>query len=235
MPRLNRQISYTKVYHIILRGVNKQDIFFSKNDYYKFLDIIQDTKEKYKYDVYTYCLMPNHIHIIMYDIENKLSKIMQIIAIRYSMYFNKKYDRVGHLFQNRFLSKKIEDKEYLKMACRYIHQNPLKAGIGKVEDYKWSSYQEFVTKENIINTEMILSIFSQLNKEQAKTEFVKFHNAEANRKIYELMEYEMEDKITDEQLSEYICELFEISNVYEILQFNTKKRDALFCISFFIK
>ena len=210
MPRANRQISKTKVYHIIIRGIDKQDIFFFERDYYKFLKIIKEVKKDYNFDIYAYCLMTNHVHMVIYDKEEQFSKIMQIIEIKYVKYFNKKYERTGHLFQNRFLSKQIENREYLKIVCRYIHQNPAKAGICKTEDYKWSSYNEYLDKNIIINSKMLLRIFSE-NENEARKEFIKYHSNELNKKIYELFEFEFEDRLSDEQLIEYVCEYFKMS------------------------
>ena len=161
MPRIARMYSELKVYHIIIRGIDKQDIFLDTYDKDKFLKIIRDTKEKYNYEVYAYCLMDNHVHLIIYDKDEKISKIMQSIEIRYVSYFNLKYDRVGHLFQDRFHSKRIGDREYLKLACRYIHQNPAKAGIAKTEEYKWSSYKEYIKTPEIINNKLLLLVFSK--------------------------------------------------------------------------
>jgi len=149
MSRVARVKSSTKVYHVILRGNGKQDIFLDDEDKGKFLKEIKNTKEKYGYELYTYCLMTNHVHLVMFDKEEKLSKIMQSLEVAYSSYFSKKYEKVGHLFQNRFLSKPVETREYLMQVCRYIHQNPVKAGISKVDDYNWSSYKEYITQSNI--------------------------------------------------------------------------------------
>lgn len=226
MPRIIRQISNTKVYHIILRGIDKQDIFLSEKDYNKFLKILKETKEKYEYEIYSYCLMNNHVHIIIYDKDNNLSKIMQSMAISYSIYFNKKYDRVGHLFQNRYLSKKIEDKEYLKTVCRYIHQNPQKAGIERTETYKWSSYKEYIERKSIINPKMLLSLFDE-SECKAKKEFIKFHNIQSKTEISDLIEYEMKEKMTDEEVLKYICEFIKIDNVHKILEFNIEKRNNI--------
>lgn len=229
LPRIARDYSELKVYHVILRGVNKQDIFLSKSDYSKFLEIIGQTKEKFEYEIYAYCLMNNHIHIVIYDKNNNLSRIMQCVEGSYANFFNKKYERVGHLFQNRFLSKKIENREYLKMVCRYIHKNPLKAGIARTDEYKWSSYKEYIKYNKLIDTRFLLSIFSE-NIEEAKEEFIKFHNIESNKEIYDFMEYEMQEKITDEQLIKYICDLINVENVYEILKLDTKERNRVLMI-----
>lgn len=146
MPRISRQKSTTKVYHVILRGNAKQDIFLDKQDFGKFLKEICNTKEKYQYELYAYCLMTNHVHLILHDKNDNLSKVLQSLTISYSSYWNKKYERVGHLFQNRFLSKNVETAEYLKNLCRYIHQNPVRAGIADIDKYPWSSYQEYTKK-----------------------------------------------------------------------------------------
>ena len=227
MSRRPREYSNIKVYHIIIRGIDKQDIFYDEDDKVKFIDIIKDTKEKYNYEIYSYCLMNNHVHLIVYDKEKQISKIMQSIQVSYSFFFNKKYERVGHLFQNRFFSKKIEDREYLKVVCRYIHQNPQKAGIGKTENYKWSSYMEYVDKKYIINPKMLLMVFS-LNKDEAKNEFIKFHNINNSSKedeIRSLIEYELYEKMTDDDINKYICEIFEVNNATEILNCDNKIRD----------
>ena len=84
MPRIARKISMTKVYHVILRGNDRQDIFYEEQDYKKFLKLIVVTKEKYQYEVYAYCLMTNHVHLILYDKNDQISKIMQSIEIAYS-------------------------------------------------------------------------------------------------------------------------------------------------------
>lgn len=228
MPRIGRQTSYTKVYHVILRGIDKQDIFLIERDYSKFLEIIGDTKEKFDFDIYAYCLMSNHVHIIIYDKMQQISKIVQSVAIKYSMYFNKKYDRVGHLFQARFLSKQIESREYLKSACRYIHQNPLKAGIEKTEKYKWSSYKEYTKKSKIINPQMLLLTFAQ-NQQDAIKEFIKFHNIEFEQEVIDVIEYELKEKLSDEELLRYICKFLKMkyTDIRAMLVNDKNKRNEI--------
>ena len=228
MPRIARKYSEIKVYHIIIRGIDKQNIFIEECDKYKFIDIIKETKGKYNYEIYVYCLMDNHVHLVIYDKEQKISKIMQSIQISYAIYFNLKYDRIGHLFQDRFFSSKVETREYLKMVCRYIHQNPQKAGIAKVDQYKWSSYKEYIGRNKIINNEVVLSVFSE-NSKEAIEEFVKFHNidSDANKEeeIENIIKYELSRKMTDNEIRKHICELLNIENIYEILRYNNKIRN----------
>lgn len=223
MPRVARKLSDTKVYHIILRGNDKQDIFYDEQDYEKFLKEMIRTKEKYVYDLYAYCLMPNHVHLTIYDKENQISRIIQSIAVSYSSYFAKKYDKVGHLFQNRFLSKNIETRKYLLELCRYIHQNPIKAGISEMIDYRWSSYKEFIEGDKIISSDFIFSIFGD-KKLNAMNNFIAFHNNNLE-KINDEVEYEILEKLTDEQLSKRIKMILGLEDIRKVRTYNAKIRN----------
>ena len=224
MPRMARKKSSTKVYHIILRGNAKQDIFFDTKDYEKFLKELITTKEKYQYELYAYCLMPNHVHLIIYDKNEQLSKILQSLTVTYSFYFNKKYERVGHLFQNRFLSKNIENKDYFIYLCRYIHQNPSNAGIEKMQEYKWSSYQEYIRESKIIDLQPLLTLFDNEMGEAVK-KFQEFHKINPKTKLNDFVEYEMIEKLNDEQARKYIMEILEIDNMQELNDYSIKKRN----------
>lgn len=228
MPRIARDYSKIKVYHITIRGIDKQNIFFDEKDKNKFIEIVKSAKEKYEFDIYAYCLMDNHVHIVIYDKNEMISKIMQSIQISYVIYFNKKYERIGHLFQDRFFSKKVENREYLKMLCRYIHQNPLKAGISKTEEYKWSSYQKYIKFNKLVDTKLLLSIFSQ-NIEEAKKEFIKFHNMNFDEskenEIKDMLEYEVYERLTDQQIEKCICEILNMKCIQEISRDNMEIRN----------
>lgn len=224
MPRKAREQSNTKVYHIILRGNSKQDIFLDKQDYLKLLKEIDNTKKIYNYNLYSYCLMTNHVHLIIFDINDNISKILQSITIRYSSYFNKKYERVGHVFQNRFLSKNIETKEYLLNVCRYIHKNPLKAGMITTNDYEWSSYKEYIDKSIRVNTKTILQLLGN-NRQEAIENFIEFHKKEDEQKqLNKLYEYEMIEKLNDEQVERYLAEIWNLKYSIDISNFSTEKR-----------
>lgn len=222
MPRIARQISKTNVYHTMIRGNDKQDIFLDEQDYYKFLKEVKNTKIKYKYQLYAYCLMPNHAHLVIHDKEEKLSKIVQSLTISYSEYFNKKYERIGHLFQNRFLSKNVENREYLLELCRYIHQNPVKAKIELIEKYQWSSYREYIYNPSLIDSEQVFKFFGR-NKNEAIKGFIEFHKFnidEAN----DLLEYEIRKRLTDEEVSKYIKKILKVNNFNKIRELNVEDR-----------
>lgn len=233
MPRQPRRKSHSEVYHCMLRGINKQDIFFEDKDYLQFQDVIRKTKKKFLYQLYSYVLMPNHIHLEIKDKNQKISKIIHSITTSYANYFNKKYERKGHLFENRFQSKNVENTYYLLNLVRYIHQNPLKAGSSKMEKYKWSSYSTYFNdekieeKDKIVDTEEVLKMFSA-KKEEAQKQFLKF-----NQKIFkfqensELLEYEIKNKLTDEEVIYFIKEELGIYNIQEIQNYNVEKRNEI--------
>ena len=90
-----------------------------------------------------YCLMENHVHLLVCDPKQKTPLMMKKLGVSYAQYFNRKYDRTGHLFQDRYLSEAVEDDAYLLMVFRYILNNPRKAGICATRDYPWSSYAQY--------------------------------------------------------------------------------------------
>lgn len=141
MPRQARQRSVTDVYHVIQRGISHILIFCEDADRLMFINLLKlEACETFK--VYCYCLMDNHLHLIVKS--DRLSFHIHRIFSIYAGWFNHKYERKGYLFQNRFKSEVIEDEGYLLRCCRYVLQNPLKAGLcGKVSEYRWSSYSDY--------------------------------------------------------------------------------------------
>ena len=134
MTRQPRLSSQSGIYHVMLRGVNRQQIFEDEEDYRKFIFILHDmTSPKDELQrplpprcaLYSYCLMPNHVHLLIQEKEEKLSNTVKQIASRYAMYYNNKYEHFGHLFQDRFKSEPVDDYPYFLTLIRYIHQNPV--------------------------------------------------------------------------------------------------------------
>lgn len=154
MARKIREISPTGVYHVCLRGVNKQRIFEYVEDYDGFFRILETTMHKDKYgnqvetpnfDLFAYCLMDNHIHLLLGTRTISLGDIIKRIASSYAQFFNYRYKRVGHLFQDRYRSEVCKDAKYFYTLLTYIHSNPVKAGICQHPDqYHYSSYDDIV-------------------------------------------------------------------------------------------
>ncbi|MFH1478683.1 MAG: transposase [Candidatus Omnitrophota bacterium] len=148
MPNGPRLLIKNSCYHIIARGNQKQVIFKSNLDYEEYLKRISHYKVKYQFKLYSFCLMPNHIHMIgQIEKEKNLSKFMHGLNRSYTAYFNEKYNKVGYLWQGRFKSKIITKDKYLIDCLTYIELNPVRANIVTTPyEYKWSSYKERVLK-----------------------------------------------------------------------------------------
>lgn len=132
--------SSTDIYHVILRGINRQKIFFDEEDYEYFIDLLKRYREISCYEIYAYCLMGNHIHLLIRTGKEPLDKIFRRIGASFVYWYNLKYQRAGHLFQDRFKSEAVEDDRYFLTVLCYILRNPVKAGIcSSPEDYPYSS------------------------------------------------------------------------------------------------
>lgn len=163
MSRIKRIMSESGIYHVMVRGNAGDNIFIDSQDKEKYIKILKEKKEDANFRLYAYCIMTNHFHIIIKEEDEPLSNIMKRINISYALYFNKKYDRVGHVFQGRYRSEPIEDDRYLLTAVRYIHNNPVKAKLVTIcDEYSWSSYNEYIrrTDESLIDSGFVLSLFS---------------------------------------------------------------------------
>lgn len=132
-------------YHIIVRGNGGQDIFFDDDNRNHFLSLVEDGVERFSHRVHCYCLMSNHVRLVIQVADIPLSCIMQNLSFRYTRYINLKTQRIGHLFQGRYKALLIETDSYLLELARYIHNNPVRAKKVQVaSDYQWSSHSEYV-------------------------------------------------------------------------------------------
>lgn len=201
MPRYARTMSKSQVYHVILRGNNKGWIFIDDEDKYRILGTLKEKKADQGFYLYAYCIMDNHIHLLVKEGNDSISKIIKRIATSYALYFNKKYKRIGHVFQDRYKSENIEDERYLLSAIRYIHQNPVKAGIGKIGTYKWSSYKLYMEEnKDFKEINEILAMYSE-DKSKARSLFVKFNKENACENFLEI---EQEKEINRTNIQEFV-------------------------------
>ena len=158
MPRTARKQSRTGIYHVMLRGINKQQIFHDEEDCLYFLKLLDRFKKPCGYSLYAYCLMGNHVHLLLKECgEVPVGGIFRHIGSSYVYWYNLKYERTGHLFQDRFRSEPVEDDGYLLTVFRYILLNPVKAGLcSQAEQYKYSSAGEYLNgKKGITDTAFI--------------------------------------------------------------------------------
>lgn len=192
MPRQQRDKSNTGFYHVMIRGNERKNLFLDDQDRLYFMGILKTKKEDNRYKLHAFCIMDNHVHLLLQECEEDIANIMKRINISYVFYFNKKYQRIGHLFQDRYRSEKIEQDSYLLAVVRYIHRNPLKAGIVEnMETYTWNSYREYALEsighEKPVETELILGIFSE-NRDEARKEFIQFMDEEEPERFLEINE-----------------------------------------------
>lgn len=218
MPRHKRKLSETGIYHVMLRGINGKIIFADDEDNKRFIQSVNKARRNGNFLLYAYCLMGNHVHLLIKENE-KIGKSIKRIAVSFVQWYNKKYDRYGHLFQNRFKSEAVEDDTYLLVVLRYIHQNPVKAGVCQLPiDYNWSSYQEYIKRYNgkrvKIDAEFIDDYF--LDKEDFEL-FMQEVNDD------NCLEYKCKERLSDEELKEIIIKEFKIDGLSNISKIDRDK------------
>lgn len=185
MPQRKPIFFQNGYFHVYNRGHNKQKIFLHYKDYVRYLLRLKEYLEKHPITLLCYCLMPNHIHLILrQDSEEPIDVFIHRLHTAYTMFFNKKYERVGSVFQSRFKAKCIETDEYLLHGSRYVHINPIEllrpqgpALNSQLTKYPWSSYQEYTQPSSslpisLCDTSIILNYFKKENKQQSYKQFV---------------------------------------------------------------
>ena len=189
MPRKARSIVVTNFSHVIVQGINKNFVF--KDNYFKelYLSLIKKYLEETDIEILSYCVMDNHIHIMLY-LENvdELSPFMQKVNTCFAVKYNKIKNRVGFVFRNRFYLQPINSERQIYNCLVYIHRNPIKANIvSKYEEYEFSSYNEFFGKKNLLTDKGIKLIFGSTTN-FLKT-FEKIHKDRIIEDIKEVQEY----------------------------------------------
>jgi REP element-mobilizing transposase RayT len=151
-------------YHVITRGNQRQKVFIDEKDFLKYLEFLSDYKDRYGFSIYAYVLMSTHIHLLIETGKVGLSKILQGINQRFTMYFNRRYSTVGHLFQGRYKAILCDRDVYLFSLVKYLHHNPVRAGVvSQPEEYRWSSHREYLgmKKNGLVDTGLLLRMFSE--------------------------------------------------------------------------
>ena len=217
MPRQARRKSESGIYHIMLRGINQQQIFEDEEDSFRFLETLSKYKEQCGYEIYAYCLMGNHVHILLKEGKENLTLVLKRIAGSYVYWYNWKYRRSGHLFQDRFKSEPVEDDAYFLTVIRYIHQNPIKAGICKnLDGYKFSSYGEYTNNATLIDIDFCLGI---INKEQ----FIEFNNEFSDDVCLDISDNDF--RLTDDEALKIIWKICKCKTVSDFQRLDKIKRN----------
>ena len=219
MARQARVKSTTGIYHVILKGLDGRNIFLDDSDRSIFIEKLNKAREAGGFQLYAYCLMDNHIHLLIKEGE-ELGTSIKRITVGYVQLHNNKYGRTGHLFQNRFSSEVIEEEQYLMAVVRYIHRNPLKAGmIARLEEYPWSSYDKVIQAYQVNSTTLDIEIIKDYFPTVA--DFVRFSEEENQDKCLEI---NPKTRLNDVQLTDMLRQNGKYLNLGEL---SVEKRNRL--------
>jgi REP element-mobilizing transposase RayT len=207
----------------MVRGINRQDIFQNNEDRIVFLEKLSAVKERSECSIYAYCLMSNHVHLLIGEGVETISQIMKRLGSSYAYWYNKKYERIGHLFQGRFRSEPINVETYLLAALRYIHQNPVKAGIAQsCESYPWSSYHDYInperTAKSLTDTELGLKTTGGLRQ------FAEFHQKPCSN---DLLDIDDVTRATDALAEQLIKQVLGGRTTVDLLEMPIPERNML--------
>lgn len=233
MPRIARKKSNSGIYHIIMRGINRQIIFRDNEDANRYIQTLAMFQKKCGYKIYAYCLMGNHVHLLMEEIEEDIGDSIKRISVSYVYWYNWKYERCGHLYQDRYRSETVEDDRYFLTVLRYIHQNPIKAGLViSPGEYRWSSYREYLGSGHFIDKDFALKLFHS-DQNVALQEFKKFHQIVSNDNCLEISEKAIRKDSEAEALIKAISglnscqELKEVDRARQIVIFQALAKEGL--------
>jgi REP element-mobilizing transposase RayT len=210
MPRIARKVIDTKYFHVMVQGIGR-DYVFEYEDWKEFyIQCMQKAKQKENVKIIAFCVMGNHVHILVKaeTIEN-LSKFMHMANSDYSRYYNRENKRVGHVFRNRYRSEPIKDIKQLINCLAYIHNNPVKASMmEKAEDYKWSSYINYLTGKGVTDFEEA-SIHFDISPNNLKSIM---QEKSFNWMEYDDKEYENKEEVLTELIKKYNINSSRIDN-----------------------
>ncbi|SHK58493.1 REP-associated tyrosine transposase [Desulforamulus aeronauticus] len=232
MPRHQRILSENGTYHVMIRGNERKNLFLDEEDKQKFIEILNTKKEETGFLIFAYCLMDNHVHLLVRESIEGLATIMKRINVSYVYYFNQKNRRTGHLFQDRFKSEPIDEERYLLSVLRYIHNNPLKAGmVEKPEQYKWSSYGSYLNphrpEAKMVDTAFILSLMAN-DQKKAIQEFKKFSIEKDESEFLDIEEgniWTIEE--AKSYLEEYLTKRWRGKSIEELMDHKDSRREII--------
>jgi REP element-mobilizing transposase RayT len=228
MPRQPRQKSETGIYHVIVRGIGQQEIFYDEKDMQRYLETVIKVSSENSVSILGYCLMSNHVHLLINEGGTNISSIMKRIGVSYAYWYNRKYERSGHVFQDRYKSEPVENDAYLLTVIHYIHHNPVKASlVNKPHEYKWSScaayYKADVQTVNYPETEIILSMFHK-EKKKAIEAFRKFMEAANDNHC---LEYQETKRISDTETYEIIKQMMKGKPISSLQTMGQEERSKI--------
>lgn len=206
MPRKARKIAASGVYHIMVRGIDKMQLFQDDADYVQYLYYLNFCQND-QFEILAYCLMGNHVHLLVRTQKQNteaMENAMRSISIRYAAYYNRKYDRVGSVFQGRFASQTVESVGYFLRVLRYIHNNPLAADmVADLPHYQWSSYPDYFTSRSGLCTVHTEYAFRLRTREW----LLVWHSQKENNRVGFLDVDNSKKRLPDEEVKRLILQL----------------------------
>lgn len=223
MGRSARKKSTSNIYHVMVRGVNKEPIFLDDKDRLRYLDVLAKVKEKAPFDIHAYCLMNNHVHLLLQEMEESVGDTLRRVGSSYAYWFNRKSERVGHLFQGRFNSEVVEDDSYFLTVLRYIHQNPVKAKITlHCGEYPWSSYA--VYEGAVRGGNVLVDTAFSLGLMGGREQLLQFINAPNSDRCLDL---ENVTKLSDREFLILAEELLSGASISSLVEMYPGERDKI--------
>ena len=216
MSRTARKISKTGIYHIMLRGTDRRAIFLDEEDNLFFLHALRETKKLSGFKLYSYCLMGNHVHLLLEEGEERTAQIIKRLGVRYVSFYNSKYDLLGHLFQDRYRSEPVETDSYFLELMKYIFQNPVKAGLTTDPlTYRWLECGRVKAENDLVDD---VGEYTSLSRE----ELLDFFRQNVQ---HDYKEIEKMGRITDGEAIKRMVELCGCNHVLEIAGWEKEKRN----------
>ncbi len=225
MPRKPRIISSNGIYHITLRSINQHIIFEETSDYQKFLFILSDCKKEYDIDIYAYCLMDNHVHLLLFSSPDQLPSFFQSLGTRFARWYNNKNSRTGHLFQERYHSQPIDSEGYFLSALVYIHNNPVNANMCKdPSEYRWSSFNAYYgAKDPLIKVEQAYAIAG--SKAALQNYFATVDDSLGNDLFFDIHQ-NTNHFLTDEMALDIFKSVTKMNSISDTAKLNRIERNA---------
>lgn len=228
MPRKPRQCSSLGIYHVVVKGINSHLLFEERNDYLKYLEILKFQKENCNFNLFAYCLMTNHVHLLIKVNETPLDSIFRKINTSYANWFNMKYSRSGPLQDGRYYSEPVNSLDYFLSALRYIHKNPLKANLEKKigSKYPWNSYRSYTNQnDSLIDINFVLSEFASID------DFIEYHSHFSNSDIVFLDINNIRRRIPDDVAIEIIKQSCGVNHPTDVSKFTLlDRRNAIYSL-----
>ena len=226
MSRRPRVPSTTGIYHVMLRGINRDTIFFDDIDFLKMEKILRSLSRPVDKlgnprppvcKIFAYCLMTNHLHLLIAEQSESISSIIKRLGVAYAMYFNKRRKRHGPLFEDRFRSEPVNDSDYFITLLHYIHYNPVKANmVLKPEWYKWSSWHEYELPDETYEKGICVQEipFENLNRDQVQD--IVLNGAPAENIMSQVDKERLEDEEAESILKSLVAKTYRNTNLKEL-------------------